>query len=283
MKTINPNDAIIIGLDTEHKEGEHMLWDERAFEAPEAKLVASIKQSGVVEPILLTKAKEVVNGRKRIMAARKVGLDAIPCMYLNGNAETMGDAAALMVELNEIRQDDPLHVKASKAHRLVETHGLDAKALATSFGVGTKQLGNYVKYHGLAKAVKKAVEAGKVSLTAAVQLHKLTAKEQGEELAKLLKGGKKPTVRRAKATAAKRFSDPPSKKEVMRLCKATGFTAEDSDEEAVALVADTGLNQDFFYGAMWAVGEYDVARDLKEASGDKAAEAMKALLKRMRK
>jgi ParB/RepB/Spo0J family partition protein len=265
MKSINPKDLLIVGVDTKHKEGEHLLWDERAFNAPSAAFIASVKAEGVLQAVLVNKDNEVVDGRTRVLAARKCKQD-VHFVKLNGTSGA--DAAAMMVLLNELRTDDPLHVKAAKAARLCNTHELSAQAIADAFGVSKKQLGNYIKFTELSSKVKKAVETGKLSLTAATKLSGMPSAEQNEALDGLLSGKAKPTGKAASnAKKRKRGAKVPmSKKEVKKLAVLMGFgtgtnDAEKTDPEVQAAFRKSGVHIDFLWGQMYQEGDYDVVSE----------------------
>lgn len=63
-------------------------------------IAASIKEFGFVNPILIRSDKTIIAGHGRAMAARKLGLDKVPCIVLDHLTETQ--ARALVIADNRI-------------------------------------------------------------------------------------------------------------------------------------------------------------------------------------
>lgn len=211
----DPNDPIIkiIGLDT--KDGpEHELYDERVHDPLDESMVLNVMAIGIKEPIVLRKVSEdryeVVDGRGRLRCAReankrlkKLGEDLI---YIGALFES-GDEAhmqGVMISLNEIRRDDNIVVKAEKCRRLLERNGGDVKAAALRFGVTTAAVKNWQKVSALSRPVKKAVERGEISASAAAELHGLEKEDQLAKLDKLISGAKANGKKKATTASAKR-------------------------------------------------------------------------------
>ena len=51
------------------------------------KLKQSIDQFGFLTPVLIDKDKNIIAGHGRTMAAKELGLDKIPCVYIDGLTE----------------------------------------------------------------------------------------------------------------------------------------------------------------------------------------------------
>jgi ParB-like chromosome segregation protein Spo0J len=265
MKRISPKDLRIIGVDTKHEAGEHELWDERAFNKPSAAFIASVKANGVLQPIFATKKDLfVVDGRTRTLGGRLAKCDTVPVILLNGESEA--EQIEMMILLNELRTEDPLHVRAAKAVRALTK--CEKEDVARAFGISTKQLGNYVKFTELSSKVKKAVTDGKLKLTAATKLSGMPSAEQNEALDALLSGKAKPTGKAASnAKKRKRGAKVPmSKKEVKKLAVLMGFgtgtnDAEKTDPEVQAAFRKSGVHIDFLWGQMYQEGDYDVVSE----------------------
>ena len=169
-----------------------------------------------------------------------------------------GEESLLMtigVSTNEFNHEDSPLNRARKAQRLRD-RGLADEEIAVAFGVTTKAISNWDKLLGLAPPVKKAVQTGKVSASAAAQLHDLPPAEQKAQLEDLVsKGnGKAPTIKQAKAAAKKAkgqaTNQAPSKK-VLR------YIVEKKKEHEAA------LSDEFIAGVAFAIG----LRDAKSING----------------
>lgn len=249
----DPNDLVIIGLDTKHGP-EHELWDERTSLPLEEETVINMMAIGVIQTVTIRKVDgqaEVVDGRRRVLHAREANkrltalgesLIAVPCALEHGDEVHMEGVA---IALNEHRVDDNVITKAQKAVRLLGRNGGDTKAAANHFNVTTTTIKNWTKLVELAPKVRKAVERGDISASAATQLHGMGREEQAKQLeaitADAKKAGKKrPTTKAAKSKAGK--TTMPGKRVLMKLI---------TDEE----LADK-LDPAMVHGIKLALGEH---------------------------
>jgi ParB family chromosome partitioning protein len=254
----DPNDLVIIGIDTKDDK-DHPLWDERIELPIEESMVLSIMALGVKEPVIVRKAvvnkkevAEVVDGRRRVLHAREANkrlsksgepLCSIPALVERGADEHM---AQVSVALNEIRHQDDVLVKAEKAARMLGRTG-DETAVATAFGVSKAAIKNWLKIIELSAPVKKAVSEGKLSASAAGQLHGLDRDQQLAELEKLLQNGHatgkkvKAAAKKARSSGAGDGVEAPGKRLVYKVIKL--------DRKANV------LPEDFLRGVAWVLGE----------------------------
>lgn len=189
---VKPDELVIVGLDTDDGE-DHPLWDERITLPIDEALVRSVMVIGVKVPVLVRQEDSkwlVVDGRQRVRAARRAaevetspfGIK-VPIVVQQGDDRAM---STLMVTTNELRQEDGVLTKARKAVRLLGKLG-DLEEVALSFGRTPVTISNWLK---LAKAhpdIHAAIEAGKISAAAGVELAKMESRdEQKEKLDKML-------------------------------------------------------------------------------------------------
>ncbi len=153
----SPDELCIIGgqrlpanergpIDTDHKKGEHELYDERleTIEVTDAE-VANVDYYGVMEPVIIAKDPEtgvpvVVDGRGRVRRGRRANilraqrgepLLKIECKVIRSSGTRLLGA---MIALNEVRNDDGPIVKLSKAKQLME-RGVSEEDAAVTFGL----------------------------------------------------------------------------------------------------------------------------------------------------
>jgi ParB family chromosome partitioning protein len=153
-------------------------------------LVASIKEKGVLQPILVrstqhpTATYEIIAGERRWQAAKLAGLTAVPVLI-----KPMTDQHALEAALIEnIQRDDltPLE-EAEGYHRLMEEFNHTQEALAHVLGKSRSHLANMLRLLSLPSAVKELIQQGKLS---AGHARTLVGHPQAEFLAeKIIKGG----------------------------------------------------------------------------------------------
>lgn len=257
----DPSALVVVGHDT--KDGpEHELYDERVNLPLDDMMIVNFMAIGVKQSITVRKNPatgkgEVVDGRRRVLHAReankrlkKLGepLLTVPGILESGSEEHMQETA---IALNEIRVDDPITVKIAKCERLLARNGGDHKAAAVTFGVTTATIKNWVKVSELAPKVRKAVDRGEISASAAAQLHSLEKEAQVAELEKLTaeadkkstkKGGKRKKVSAKKAKKAAGKKTAIGKRVLMKLI---------TDEELSAKV-----DPSIVFGIKLALGEY---------------------------
>lgn len=207
-----PEKLVIIGRDTDHKKGDHPLWDERAKYEADPAMVKSIKTYGVLEPVIArTNGEEIqlVDGRGRTIAARVASDELvaegkqpllIPVVLRKG---TDADQIGVMITANEIRRGDEFRIKAEKAKRAAAA-GHDTEAIAAMFGVSDQTVLNWMAFFDLSSKVQKAIESEQISVSAALKLSKMSREEQDAEVEKLIEAGGGRKVTTAQVTNHKR-------------------------------------------------------------------------------
>lgn len=213
-----PEDLVIVGLDKPFDDApeDHELYDRRKNIKLDQSFIEDIILNGVMQSVDVTKVGTfalVVDGRQRVKGGRKAkevllkrgmakvevdDLIRIPCRFVQ-----MEDPATMLgrlISANSHRHDDGVIEKAEKAARLINM-GKTQKEVATRNGVSTTTISNWMKVLQCIPAVKRAVDQGLISATAAAELANLDPKAQKEALDKMLEEGKT-TAADARSTAA---------------------------------------------------------------------------------
>jgi ParB family transcriptional regulator, chromosome partitioning protein len=132
-------------------------------EADLATLAASIREHGVLQPILVTETLDgyqLVAGERRVRAAIAVGLERIPAVVRELDARSQLEFA--LVE-NLQREDlDPIEA-AHGFRRLVDEFGLSHEQIATRIGRARSTVANTLRLLDLATVVQAAIIDGSVS------------------------------------------------------------------------------------------------------------------------
>jgi ParB family chromosome partitioning protein len=130
----------------------------RQFSEPElATLTASIREHGVLQPIVVTElldGYELVAGERRLRAARAAGLERIPAVI-----RQLEPGARLEIALieNLQREDlDPIEA-ASGFRRLVDEFGFTHEQIADRVGRARSTVANTLRLLDLAPTVQQAV------------------------------------------------------------------------------------------------------------------------------
>jgi ParB family chromosome partitioning protein len=148
-------------------------------EAALNELAASIREHGVLQPILVRPMKgakgsryQIIGGERRWRAAQAAGLHEVPALVRElTDREAM--AAGLVENLQ--RQDlNPLE-EAEGYHRLTDQFGLTQEALARAVGKSRPHVANTLRLLNLPERVRELLRAG--ALTAGHARPLLTAKD----------------------------------------------------------------------------------------------------------
>jgi ParB family chromosome partitioning protein len=251
----DPDDLIIIGIDTDDGE-EHPLYDERIkAKVPEA-MVRNIMVLGVIETISVTKLGDqaiVVDGRQRVRAARLANErlrergeeeHTVPALIKRGEDDGL---MGILISGNEHRLEDTPIARALKAQRLKD-RGRNNTEVGMYFGVSSTAIANWLKVLDCIPAVKRAVEQGRISMSAAIELADLDPEAQKKALLEMLEKGQTTVAdakdkRKAAGGGGGGGSRGPGKKLAKKLIKA--------HEEGDADFATA----EFILGVKWAIGE----------------------------
>lgn len=156
--------AAVLQLAIERIEPEPGQPRHRFDEAALDELAASIKERGILQPILVRRSGasyRIVAGERRWRAAQRAGLHEVPALV-----KELGDQSAFEVALieNLQRQDlDPLE-EALAYQRLVDEHGLSQEDVARRVGKDRSTVANSLRLLKLPAPIRDALAAGALSM-----------------------------------------------------------------------------------------------------------------------
>ena len=133
-------------------------------EADLAQLADSIKQNGVLQPVLVRRkgdgVYELIAGERRMRAAKLAGLLTVPAIIRNSS-----DEQALEIALIENLQRQDLNpMEAARAyHRLMQEFGFTQEAVAQRIGKDRSSIANIARLVNLPKEIQDLVESGALS------------------------------------------------------------------------------------------------------------------------
>ena len=153
--------------------------ERRMDDAALEELAASIREHGVMQPILVRPIDggrfEIVAGERRWRAAQRAGLAAVPALV-----KAVPDQSALALALIEnIQREDlnPLE-QANGIHRLIAEFGLTHDAAAKAVGRSRSAVSNLLRLRDLAKPVQAYLMGGQLDMGHARALLALPAAQQ---------------------------------------------------------------------------------------------------------
>ena len=136
-------------------------------------LAESIKEVGVLEPIIITKSikgYEIVAGERRVKAARYAGLETIPAIIKEFTDEEMMQIALL----ENIQREDLSAIEEAQAYdNLIKSLGISQEELAVRIGKSRSHITNMIGLLKLPEEVKEDILNGMISMGHARVLSKL--------------------------------------------------------------------------------------------------------------
>ena len=146
-------------------------------------LADSIKEHGIIEPIIVKKAikgYELVAGERRTKAAKLAGLEKIPAIVKDFNDQEMMEIALL----ENIQREDlnPID-EASAYQKIIELGHMTQEEFAKKFGKSRSHVTNMLGLLSLPTTVKELVEKKEISMGHARALSKIESAEKIKELA----------------------------------------------------------------------------------------------------
>ena len=134
-------------------------FDEESLE----ELSNSIKEYGVIQPIIVTKKDDyyqIVAGERRWRASKKAGLSEIPAIIRSYDKQKNSEIA--LIE-NIQREDLNPFEKATAIRELLDTYNLTQQQLADKLGISRSGLANTVRILNLDKRVIELVKEGNIT------------------------------------------------------------------------------------------------------------------------
>jgi ParB family chromosome partitioning protein len=136
----------------------------KAFDEEKIKELAfSIKEHGVLQPVILRKTKtgyELVAGERRWRAAKIAGIEKIPAII-----KKITDAEVMQIALIENLQREDLNpVEEAMAYKtLMEEFGMTQEELAGRIGKSRSHIANTVRLLNLEDEIKEMINQGKIT------------------------------------------------------------------------------------------------------------------------
>ncbi len=160
-------------------------------------LAESIKQNGVVSPVIVRPMKdtkdeyEIISGHRRVMASRKAGVKEVPALVVSLDR----DAAAIVLVDSNLHREHILPSEKAFAYKLkleaMKHQGwrsdltsvqlapkLATEQIAEDIGTSKDTIKRYIRLTNLIPEILQYVDDGKIAFTPAVELSYLNEQEQ---------------------------------------------------------------------------------------------------------
>lgn len=152
-----------------------------------AQLAASIKESGVLQPIVVRRkgdgTYELIAGERRWRASKEAGLETIPVIIKN-----CSDQESLLLALIEnIQREDLNPMETARAYsRMMKEFGLTQDAIALKVGRDRSSVANFIRLTQLHPELQELVEAGRLSAGHAKVILGLPSPEEQLRIGKMV-------------------------------------------------------------------------------------------------
>ena len=155
-----------------------------------AELTASIKESGVLQPIIVRRKGdgiyELIAGERRWRASKEAGLETIPVVIRN-----CSDQESLLLALVENLQREDLNpMETARAYsRMMNEFSLTQDAIAVKVGRDRSSVANFVRLIHLHPEIQELVEGGTLTTGHAKALLGLQSPEEQLRIGKMVVAG----------------------------------------------------------------------------------------------
>ena len=158
---ININKVLISDL-VSNKFQPRKIFDEESLQD----LTNSIKERGIIQPIIVRKSKndiskyEIIAGERRWLSAQKAGLHEVPVVITN-----VDDLKSLEFAIIENVQRNDLNAieEARGYQRLIEEFSYDQEKVAQFIGKSRSHIANFLRLLSLPESVLKLIETQKLT------------------------------------------------------------------------------------------------------------------------
>ncbi|HEX8265258.1 MAG TPA: ParB/RepB/Spo0J family partition protein [Pyrinomonadaceae bacterium] len=152
---------IDIDLIEPNKEQPRTRFDEERL----GELTQSIKENGIIQPIILRRNKnnkyEIVAGERRWRAAQKAGFKKIPAVIREVSDEKLLELALI----ENIQRHELNSMEEARAYqKLIKTLGLTQEMVANRVGKDRVLIANYLRMLRLPEDIQKLVEEEKITV-----------------------------------------------------------------------------------------------------------------------
>lgn len=133
-------------------------------EAPLAELAASIREYGIIQPLLITRSVkgryQLVAGERRLRAAKLAGLDKVPAIE-----RTFDEQKKLEIAIIEnIQRENLSPIEAALSYKqLMEQFGLTQEEAAKKVGKARSTVANAIRLLSLPAEIKQGLMDGKIT------------------------------------------------------------------------------------------------------------------------
>ena len=152
-----------------------------------AELANSIKENGLIQPIVVSKEGElykIIAGERRWRAARMAGLTTVP-VYIK--EEIKGQKLLELALIENLQRQDLNSIEEANAYQsLITEYGMTQEQVAEAIGKSRPKVANSVRLLSLDKRVQEMIITGRISEAHARAILPIDNKEKQYEIALMI-------------------------------------------------------------------------------------------------
>ena len=160
--TAPPRDFLLLGI--EEIQPNPLQPRKRVGEAAIEQLADSIRQNGIIQPLLVKKTEggyELIAGERRWRAAQKAGLHEVPVVVKETSAHHQLELA--LIENIQRQNLNPIE-EAAAYQRLIEEFGLSQEEVGRRVGKDRSTITNFLRILRLPVSIQEKILDGAISL-----------------------------------------------------------------------------------------------------------------------
>jgi len=143
-------------------------------------LKASIQEKGILQPLLIDKANQLLAGHRRLQSAKELGLKEVPVHVIDTEKKSYITEIQLIENIQR-KALDP--IEESEAYRnYLETNKATIKQLAKAIGKTTDYVSRRVNLKNMTKEVTQALREKRIELGHALLLNQMKKEMQKQSL-----------------------------------------------------------------------------------------------------
>lgn len=148
-------------------------------------LAQSILEHGIIQPLVVRPAAEdtyeLVAGERRWRAARRAGLQKVPCLV----REFTDEQNMLVAIIENLQREDLNPIEEARGlHQMMETYGMTQDEVSKSVSKSRPYISNALRLLKLPEEVQEFVATGKISMGHARALINIKSKSEQLEICK---------------------------------------------------------------------------------------------------
>ncbi|MEW6681042.1 MAG: ParB/RepB/Spo0J family partition protein [bacterium] len=202
LDALLPGEEGFIEIEKEKIKPSRYQARERFEEDKDNELLLSIKEKGILQPIVvraIDEGYEIIAGERRFKAAVKAGFTKIPAFV-----KDVSDEESLELALIENLQRENLNpIEEAKAYkRLIDEFGLTQEKISKAVGKERSSIANTIRLLSLPKHIQKALQSGEIAAGHGKAILSIKESERNQIFKEILK--KKLSVREVEKKSVSR-------------------------------------------------------------------------------